>query len=186
MHGTIDLLTDIHRDYPGLRLSDVESIETAVLKAGAALVSEPPERKLVVKTPVDAQFNMPFGAALALATGKATVADFDDAPRVARELDGWLRKVSCYTSEELESAFPAAWQAQVRVRFTDGTVVERRESAFRGSPADRATRGQLVAKAAALLGEETAAELDHSIAALRGHAALTGQIAFPQLAPAPV
>jgi 2-methylcitrate dehydratase PrpD len=178
MHGTIDLLRDVHREYPGLTVDDVHSIETAVLRAGASLVSEPRERKLVVNTPVDAQFNMPFGAALALATGEATVADFDDAPKVAAALDGWIRKVECYTSDELEAAFPASWQAEVRVRLADGTVIERRESAFRGSPGERATIDQVVEKATNLLGE-SAASLAASIRLLDGAERMSGQIAFP-------
>lgn len=180
MHGTIDLLRDVNREFPGLALDDVEAIETAVLRAGASLVSEPAERKLVVNTPVDAQFNMPFGAAVALATGEATVADFDDAPRVASELAGWLQKVRCYTSEELETAFPAAWQAEVRVRMTDGTLIERREAAFRGSPGDRATLEQIVEKAASLIGEEAATMLERSIAGLDGSCPISAQIAFPE------
>jgi len=182
MHGNIDLLRDIHRENPGLALEDIDVIETAVLKAGATLVSEPPERKLFVNTPVDAQFNMPFGAAVALATGEATVAQFEDAPRVAKDLDGWLRKVVCYTSDRLEAAFPASWQAEVRVKLKDGTVIERSEDAFRGSPADRATREQLVDKAAGLVGRDAAVALDRSIAGLVGSEPLATQLAYPSVA----
>lgn len=184
MHGNIDLLRDIHREYPGLTLDDIDVIEAAVIKAGATLVSDPPERKLSVNTPVDAQFNMPFGAAVALATGEATVAQFEDAPRVAKDLDAWLRKVDCYTSDRLEAAFPASWQAEVRVKLKDGTVIERFEDAFRGSPSDRATRDQLVDKAAGLVGSDAARALDESIAGLDGEAPLAGQLAYPSVATA--
>lgn len=181
MHGNIDLLCDIHRENPGLALEDVDVIETAVLKAGATLISEPPERKLTVNTSVDAQFNMPFGAAIALATGEATLAQFDNAPRVAKDLDGWLRKVVCYTSDRLEAAFPGSWQAEVRVKLRDGTVVERSEDAFRGSPTDRATRDQLVDKAAGLVGADAAQALYRSITELAGPAPLTGQLLYPSI-----
>ncbi|MDE8670709.1 MmgE/PrpD family protein [Pseudarthrobacter sp. H3Y2-7] len=182
MHGNIDLLRDIHRENPGLAIEDIDVIETAVLKAGATLVSEPPERKLIVNTPVDAQFNMPFGAAVALATGDATVAQFEDAPRVAKGLEDWLRKVVCYTSDRLEAAFPASWQAEVRVKLKDGTVIERSEDAFRGSPTDRATREQLVDKAAGLIGRDAAEALDRSIAELDGAEPLAAQLAYPSVA----
>ncbi|MFL4476548.1 MmgE/PrpD family protein [Paeniglutamicibacter sp. MACA_103] len=177
MHGNIDLLREIRREHPGLGLEDIDVIETAVLKAGATLISDPPERKLIVNTPVDAQFNMPFGAAVALATGEATVAQFEDAPRVANDLGEWLGKVVCYTSDRLEAAFPASWQAEVRVKLKDGTVIERFEDAFRGSPSDRATRDQLVDKAAGLVGSDAARALDSSIAELDGSAPLAGQLA---------
>lgn len=48
MHGNIDLLRAMHTDYPGLTIDDIDSIDVGVIKAGAALISEPPERKLSV------------------------------------------------------------------------------------------------------------------------------------------
>ena len=87
-------MRDIHDEYPNLSIADIESINLGVIKAGAALISEPAERILVVKTSVDAQFNMAFGAAVALATGQATVDQFDDAAVVAAELHEWMGKVN--------------------------------------------------------------------------------------------
>lgn len=179
MHGNIDLLRDIHDENPGLALTDIESINVAVIQAGAALVSEPAERKLVVGTPVDAQFNMPFGAAVALATGRATVEQFDDAPALALELREWMKKVTCYTSDRLESAFPASWQAEVNIRLLDGTVIEKTESAFRGAPDDRATWLDITVKAQGLVGPEAAAALAESIANLQDSLPLSGQIDAP-------
>jgi 2-methylcitrate dehydratase PrpD len=179
MHGNIDLLRDIHSEYPHLALTDVESIRVGVIKAGATLVSEPAARKLDVRTPVDAQFNMPFGAAVALTTGKATVEQFDAAPALARELLPWMEKVTCYTSEKLEAAFPASWQAEVQIRLTDGTLIERSEDAFRGAPQDRATLADLVAKAEGLVGESPAAGLAASIQNLKDGLPMAGQIALP-------
>jgi 2-methylcitrate dehydratase PrpD len=179
MHGNIDLLRDVHNEYPNLRIEDIESIDVGVIKAGAALVSEPAERKLMVTTPVDAQFNMPFGAAIALSTGRATVDQFDDAPVVAAQLQDWMKKVRCYTSERLEAAFPAKWQAEVAVRLTDGTVISREEDAFRGAPDDRATWADIVHKAEGLLGDTAAAVLAGSIENLAVELPITGQIALP-------
>lgn len=163
MHGNIDLLRSIYVEFPGLEIDDIESIDTAVIGAGAALVSEPRERKLVVKTPVDAQFNMPFGAAVALATGDATVAQFEDAPQVAQDLMPWLEKVNCYESDILESAYPARWQAEVTVRLKNGQLIIRRADAFRGSPRARATRMELEQKAARLLSHDAARQLTDCI-----------------------
>lgn len=179
MHGNIDLLRDIHSEYPELTLTDIKSINVGVIKAGATLVSEPAERKMEVRTPVDAQFNMPFGAAVALTTGKATVEQFDDAPALAVDLLKWMEKVTCYTSEKLEAAFPASWQAEVQIKLADGTVIEKSEDAFRGSPQDRATLADIVAKADGLLGESSAAVLAGSIAGLQDGLPLSGQIALP-------
>lgn len=179
MHGNIDLLRDIHAENPDLRLSDIESIDVGVIKAGATLVSEPPAQKLVVKTPVDAQFNMPFGAAVALTTGQATVEQFENGAELGAELSGWMKKVNCYTSDRLEAAFPAAWQAEVSVKLTNGTVLEKTEDAFRGAPNDRATWADVLDKAEGLVGPEAAVALASSIAALNDAESLTGQIEVP-------
>ncbi|MEV4902877.1 MmgE/PrpD family protein [Citricoccus sp. NPDC055426] len=163
MHGNIDLLIALRREMPELSLKDIESIEVAVIKAGAALVAVPAERKRVITTSVDAQFSMPFGAAVALATGAATVEQFDRAAAVADELRPWIEKVRCYESEDLEAAYPAAWQAEVRLRLKDGNVIDKSTGAFRGSPPRRASRDDLEAKASQLIGPDAARLLAASV-----------------------
>ncbi|WP_449278378.1 MmgE/PrpD family protein [Leucobacter sp. GX24907] len=156
MHGNIDLLRAIHAELPDLTLEEVEAIECGVITAGAALISLPPERKLIVSTPVDAQFNMPFGAAVALTSGDATVDQFANAAELAKDLHGWMEKVVCYESPRIEAAFPASWQAEVRVRLADGRVVEKYAEAYIGSPQRRASEAEIAAKAAALVSKEWA------------------------------
>ncbi|MFT4165073.1 MAG: MmgE/PrpD family protein [Microlunatus sp.] len=159
MHGNIDLLRQVHDEFPGLRPEDVESVEVGVIKAGATLVADPPEHKLIISSTVDAQFSMPFAAAVAIATGTATVPQFAEAPTVARELAGWLSKVRCVSSDALEAAFPQSWQAELRVILTDGRVIEKSEAAFRGAPGDPATLDMVRDKAADLIGTEVAEQL---------------------------
>lgn len=185
MHGNIDLLREVHADTPGLQAHDIEAIDVAVIRAGAALVSEPAERKLVVNSPVDAQFNMPFGAAVALATGQATIEQFDDAASLASVLMPWMELVTCYESETLEAAFPASWQAEVRVSLKNGTVIEKTSRAFRGSPQQKATRDELEEKAARLVGPVPARELAESIFGMNPLDRFAGQVAIPvcELAP---
>ena len=180
MHGSIDLLLDIQREWPSLQLDQIRSIDIGVIQAGARLVSEPPERKLVVDTPVDAQFNMRFGGALALHTGRAAVDQFDDAPAIAEGLIGWMEKVNCYTSDALESAFPARWAAEVSVALADGQVISRSEDSFRGSPGRRATPAEVRDKAASLLGAEAAAALADSVAQLEPAQPISGRLNFPE------
>ena len=177
MHGNIDLLRGIREQNPLLEIDDVARIRVGVIQAGASLVSEPAARKLEVKTAVDAQFNMPFGAAVALATGRATVDQFDDAPTVAADLMEWMRKVECYRSDRLEAAFPARWQAEVQVVLRDGTVIDKSEDSFRGAPGDRATWADIVQKAEALIGITEANALAVNISRLGDATVLGGGVA---------
>lgn len=155
MHGGIDLLRDIHRDVPNVA-SRATRVEVGVIQAGATLVANPPERKLVIETPVDAQFSMPFGAAVALASGRADLEQFSMAPAVAVGVADLMARVECVRSDALEAAFPAQWQAEVRVTLDDGSVIERSEIAFRGSPTNPASDEELRNKAGGLVGEEIA------------------------------
>ncbi|MET4060326.1 2-methylcitrate dehydratase PrpD [Arthrobacter sp. UYP6] len=159
MHGNLDLLLDLATQRPGLTPADIEDVELAVIRAGARLVSLPADAKLRVESAVDAQFNMPYGAALALTTGSATVEQFDCAAELTPQLLPLMRKVRCITSDAVEAAFPAAWTAEAKVTFTDGTVVTSRTDAFRGSPGARPTREDLLGKATGLVGTEQARRL---------------------------
>lgn len=181
MHGSIDLLRELHQEFPGTGIDDIERIEVGVIRAGATLVSLPPERKLSVRTPVDAQFNMPFGAAVAFTTGQATVEQFDRAPELASDLLPWMQKVECVDSDRLEQAFPAQWQAEVKLTFADGTVVQRSEDAFVGSAGKRATWEQIADKAQGLVGEQAAQGLRSSIENLQLDQPISGQVSFPVL-----
>ena len=118
-------------------------------------------------------------ALAAFALGRDEVA----AAVVAAELHEWMGKVNCYTSEKLEAAFPARWQAELSVRLSNGTVIDKFEDAFRGSPAVRATWADVVTKAEGLLGIEAAAALAVSIDVIPGRLPISGQIAFLQHIP---
>jgi 2-methylcitrate dehydratase PrpD len=168
MHGNIDLLRSIHDDLGGVRPQDVERIDVGVIRAGQSLVSVPSAKKLLVESTVDAQFNMPFGAALALSSGAATLDDFADAPRRATTLREWLPKVTSYTSDRLEAAYPKVWKAEVSVQLRDGAVISRSADSFKGSPGDPASWTDIQEKATSLLGADQAADLGSRILTLRG------------------
>ena len=65
IHGCVDLLIEL-TGAEELEPEAIEAIGCGVLSAGVGLVAEPAEQKRSVKSEVDAQFSMPFAAALAL------------------------------------------------------------------------------------------------------------------------
>src|SRR5581483_5124123 len=77
----IDGLLAIVREHR-LGADDVERVTIAVLGAGWDIIAEPRARKLAPESVVDAQFSMPYGAAVALVRGKASVREFT--PEVLR------------------------------------------------------------------------------------------------------
>jgi len=120
MHGPIDCLFDIARRHqPDPR--HIARISCGVLTGGRGLIADPIEQKRQASNIVDAQFSMPYGAAIALLTGKAGLSVFSDEwiqhPTV-REL---MQKVDCYTSPKLDDHYPAEWRASASITMDDGT-----------------------------------------------------------------
>jgi 2-methylcitrate dehydratase PrpD len=171
-HPCIDLLLEI-----APRAEEVEAVECGVLRAGWTLVAEPIDGKQAVRSPVDAQFSMPFTAALAIERGAVRLDDIEDAERLGVELEPLASRVSCFEDEAIEAAFPGSWGGVVRVRYRDGRREDRRSSDPVGSPSRWVGREGILGKAANLLGEEWAAAAERTAAGLGGAATLADALA---------
>src|SRR5579863_6825319 len=120
MHGPIDCLFDITRRHQ-IDPRHIARISCGVLTGGRGLIADPIEQKRQASNIVEAQFSMPYGAAIALLTGKAGLSVFTDEwihhPAI-REL---MQKVDCYTSPELDDYYPAEWRASASITMDNGT-----------------------------------------------------------------
>jgi 2-methylcitrate dehydratase PrpD len=176
MHGNMDLLLDLAHDEE-LDAADVASVSCAVLSAGWGLVADPSAEKLRVHGTVDAQFSMPFGAALALTHRRATLEDFESASEMAHELAPLMRKIECSQSARIETDYPEAWGAEIEVRTRGGAVLRRHQAHIKGSPARPLSPQEHLTKAVGLVGTAAATRLltacldsaeDATVAVLRG------------------
>ncbi len=145
MHGPIDCLLEIMRIYhpdPG----QIERVRCGVLTGGRSLIANPIEQKLQINNVVEAQFSMPFGAAIALLTGEAGLSVFTDEwihdPRL-REL---MQRVECYTSPELDDFYPAEWRASASVTMADGKELSAHVRYALGDPHNPLSWEQLEAR----------------------------------------
>lgn len=157
-HGCIDLLRKAQIDHK-VPLDGIKSVSCGVLSAGQPLVAEPLDRKRIIRNSVDAQFSMPFTAALALTYGNVTLDDLEHAPDRARELQPLMERIEVHTSDVLEAQYPERWAADVRIELDDGSVAEFAEPAFFGSPTCPPGRADITDKAASLVGRPLAEEL---------------------------
>ena len=103
-----------------LRPEQVEKIKVGVLRAGVPLVAEPIETKVEPQSIVDAQFSMPFGAAVALLHGKAGLKEFQLPVIQSQPVREMMRKVECVVDPELERTFPRQWRATAEIVTTNG------------------------------------------------------------------
>ncbi|PKN61085.1 MAG: MmgE/PrpD family protein [Deltaproteobacteria bacterium HGW-Deltaproteobacteria-15] len=143
--GPIDCILQIVRENR-LTENDIEKVVVSVLKAGFAIVSEPREHKLNPQTIVDAQFSMPFGAAVAILYGRAFLDQYCmeniSSPRV-REL---MRRVICIENQEIEKEFPARWPAQVEITTRDGRSFRSAVEHPKGDPENPLSWDEIIEK----------------------------------------
>jgi 2-methylcitrate dehydratase PrpD len=118
MHGPIDCLFDIMRRHQ-LDPRHIARISCGVLSGGRGLIADPIEQKRQASNIVDAQFSMPFGAVIAVLTGKAGLTVFTDEWIHHPEIRELMQKVDCYTSPELDDHYPAEWRASASITMDD-------------------------------------------------------------------
>jgi 2-methylcitrate dehydratase PrpD len=149
-HGIVDAMLALRAE--GLRPADVAELRLGVLSGGWPLIAEPAERVRDPRNVVDAQFSAPYAAAVALARGRAGLAEFSDEALRDREIRALLAKTECHRDESLDAEYPRRWPAAVEVRTTDGRVLRRRVEHALGEPENPVPREALVARFVEMVG----------------------------------
>ncbi len=151
MQGPIDAILGLTREH-SLEARQIRRIEVAILEAGWNIVADPREKKYNPESIVDAQFSMPFGAAVAVMDGAAGLDQFTTdkirSPRV-REL---MTKVALVKDVRLEEAFPKEWPARVTIETENGGRFEKFVRYPKGDPENPLSWDEMAAKFRALAG----------------------------------
>jgi 2-methylcitrate dehydratase PrpD len=145
MQSSIDALIDLaaaHDIYP----EQVARIEVAVLEAGWPLVCEPRKRKYSPSNVVDAQFSMPYGAAVALTDRAAGLDQFTGDSFHSPLIKTLMGKVVLQKDKRIEKNFPAEWPANVTVHLTNGKQFKKRIRYPKGDPENPLSWQELSAK----------------------------------------
>ena len=120
--GPIDCLLDLRQQH-ALQPDDVEKVTIGVLSAGFNTIAAPEEEKRNPRSVVDLQFSMPFGGAVALLYGRASLAEHTVAVAQRPEVINMMSRVHCVTDPDLDAIYPAQWPAWAEVATTDGRVL---------------------------------------------------------------
>ncbi|HET8672833.1 MAG TPA: MmgE/PrpD family protein, partial [Thermoleophilaceae bacterium] len=88
-HGCLDLLLELAPDP-----DEIDEVSCSVLSAGWTLVAEPIELKRRVRSPVEAQFSMPFTAALAISRRAVRLEDIERAADLSEELTPLMGRIA--------------------------------------------------------------------------------------------
>jgi 2-methylcitrate dehydratase PrpD len=149
MQGPVDAILELMRDH-AIPADDIRNIEIAVLDAGWGIIAEPGQKKYQPESVVDAQFSMPFGAAVAVLCGAAGLDQFTldqiRSPRVRQ----MMAKVTLVKDERLEETFPREWPARVVISLRSGPRYEKFVRYPKGDPENPLTWDEMTAKFRAL------------------------------------
>lgn len=95
-------------------------VKIGLLRAGAPLIAEPKENKYNPQSIVDAQFSMPFGAAVALLYRRAGLNEFHPSKIRSEEVRQMMKQVDCFVDLDLDRTFPKQWGATAEILTKDG------------------------------------------------------------------
>jgi len=143
--GPIDGILNVMREN-NLKPEEVKQVTLGILKSGFPIVAEPEELKYNPRTLVDAQFSMPFGAAVAMIYGKASLSEYTLENIESDKIREMMRRVSCVENPELEKVFPRQWPASVELVTEDGRRFSTRVDYPRGDPENPLTWEELISK----------------------------------------
>lgn len=168
MQGPIDAILALTHEHQ-ITPSQIDKIETAVLQAGWNIVCDPPEKKYQPACVVDAQFSMPFGAAVAVVCGAAGLDQFTMEQIQDPAVQDVMRKVVLTHDTEIEKTFPREWPASVVIQLKSGQRLEKFIRYPKGDPENPLTWDEMAAKFRALAGRVLSRErCEEIIAGVRG------------------
>jgi 2-methylcitrate dehydratase PrpD len=151
MQGPIDAILEIMREH-AIDAEEIQSIEIAILEAGWGIVAEPKERKYRPESVVDAQFSMPFGAAVAVLCGAAGLDQFTLEQVRSPQMRRMMGRVTLVKDSRLEETFPREWPARAVISLTSGQNYEKFVRYPKGDPENPLTWNQMAAKFKSLAG----------------------------------
>jgi len=124
----------------------VEKVRVGILRAGAHLIAEPSEEKYTPQSIVDAQFSMPFGAAVAVLYRKAGLGEFHLSKIRSEEVQQMMKRVECVTDPDLEKTFPKQWCATAEICTKDGKKYFTKVEYCKGDPENPLSWDELIEK----------------------------------------
>jgi 2-methylcitrate dehydratase PrpD len=143
--GPIDGILKIMKEN-SLGAQDVAEVKLGILKTGFPIVVEPREVKYSPRTVVDAQFSMPFGAALAILYGRASLDEYTEANLKSPEVREMMNRVSCVSDAGLDRVYPKQWPASVEIVTKDRRRFSTRIDYPRGDPENPLSWEELIQK----------------------------------------
>lgn len=143
--GSIDCILAIVKEN-NLTEADIEKVEVSILEAGFALVAKPVEARQNPQSVADAQFSMPFGAAVAILEGDAFLDQYTRENITSPVVKDLMRRVVCVRNPELDKEFPTKWPAEVKITTRTGQSFRKGTQYPKGDPENPLSRDEIIEK----------------------------------------
>ncbi len=140
--GPIDALLHIVGEH-SVTPSDVESVVIGLPSVATEIVAEPVGAKRRPESVVDAQFSMPFGAAVALQYGQAGLDEYQPHRLADPGVQALMDRVDYRVDPEIDRTFPQQWRAWAEVKTFSGATHRRWVEAPKGEPENPFTPAEL-------------------------------------------
>ncbi len=134
MHAPLDAVFEILSE-ESIAPDEVERTVIEIAEPGVNIIGRPIERKRNPESFVDAQFSMPFGVALAIVEGEATVDTFMEVGESGYddEFARIMEVTELTSSERVNGVFPEKWSAYATIE-ADGETFESYVEYANGEP----------------------------------------------------
>lgn len=129
-----------------LHPKQIKKVNVALVKTALPIVAEPIEAKRNPRSIVDAQFSMPYAAAVAISRRRAFLSEYALELVNAAEIKDLMQKVTCFHDPELDAEFPQKWPCKVEIETTDGNKYQERIEYPKGDPENPLTWSELITK----------------------------------------
>ncbi|UCF56185.1 MAG: MmgE/PrpD family protein, partial [Deltaproteobacteria bacterium] len=129
-----------------LKADEVERVTLGILKTGFPIIVKPEELKYNPNSVVDAQFSMPFGAAVAMIYGKAGLDEYTQDNVDSQRVKEVMKKIVCVEDPELDKEFPSRWPASVKILTKKGKEHLTRIDYPKGDPKNPLSWDELIDK----------------------------------------
>lgn len=112
-HGAIDLAIQVHDE--GVRPEAIVGVRIRIYRTEVLSYHREP------KNPVDAQFNVPYGVAVALVKGRVSLADFTEAAIRDEAVLAVSRRIEVMEDPEFNARYPQDYWVELVAKLTDGS-----------------------------------------------------------------
>lgn len=145
MQAPIDAILKIIKEN-NIKFNNIKKITLGILEAGFDLIASPIEKKRNPKLSYEAQFSMPYGAAVAVLFGKVTLDEFTNDKLKSREIKELMEKVYCIKNPDLDKEYPKYWPATAEILTNNNKIFSTYVKYPKGDPENSLTWGELIEK----------------------------------------